>query len=501
MVGYSRLIGLDDAGTLRRLRTLRRALIDPAIREYGGTVVQTGGDSLLVAFDSIDGAVRCAVKVQQQVPVYDGDQPPDRRIRFRVGINTGDVIAHGTDLHGDGVNIAARLEAECPVGGICVSRAVRDQVHGSLDLDFERIGALTLKNIARPIEAFVLRLDPAAEASAPAAAPATRARLHASLVGGVVVLLLGAAASGAAWWFYGGPTEHPTPVVKSSASAAGAGAVFAANRRWPGSGATPIDRCAAIQNLSGDAKDDYLAEGITEDVTTDLSRVTGMFVIAREFAYSYRGKTIDVRKIGEELGVRYVLEGSVRKLGDALRVNAQLIATETGAHLWADRFDQKLDDMSAGQEAIIDRIGLALNVQLTDLETARSKMERPTNPRRIRPHSAGAVPRASPHWSRRARGAQGPARAGAAARYQFHLRDDRAGLRTGSRTEHRNWGARRTRARFQTRRTSCRHKSERPASAGSSRSSASQQWALHGGNLSVLSNCWTRTQMRIVPTT
>ena len=138
MVGYSRLIGLDDAGTFRRLRTLRRALIDPAIREHGGRVVQTGGDSLLVAFDSIEGAVRCAVKVQQQVPVYDGDQPPDRRIRFRVGINTGDAIPHGTDLHGDGVNIAARLEAECPVGGICVSRAVREQVR--LELPFEPIG-------------------------------------------------------------------------------------------------------------------------------------------------------------------------------------------------------------------------------------------------------------------------------------------------------------------------------------------------------------------------
>jgi class 3 adenylate cyclase len=162
MVGYSRLIGQDDAGTLHRLRTLRRALIDPAIREHGGRVVQTGGDSLLVAFDSIDGAVRCAVKVQQQVPVYDGDQPPDRRIRFRIGINIGDVIPDGTDLHGDGVNIAARLEAACPVGGICVSRSVRDHVHGRLDLAFGSIGELTLKNITRPVEAFVLRLDPGA---------------------------------------------------------------------------------------------------------------------------------------------------------------------------------------------------------------------------------------------------------------------------------------------------------------------------------------------------
>jgi class 3 adenylate cyclase len=158
MVGYSRLIGLDDAGTLRRLRTLRRALIDPAIHEYGGTIIQTGGDSLLVAFDSIDGAVRCAVKMQEQVPAYDADQPEDRRIRFRVGISIGDVIPDGTDLHGDGVNIAARLEAASPVGGICVSRSVRDHVHGRLGLVFQPIGELSLKNIARPVEAFVLRL-------------------------------------------------------------------------------------------------------------------------------------------------------------------------------------------------------------------------------------------------------------------------------------------------------------------------------------------------------
>ena len=137
MAGYSRLIGQDDAGTIRRLRTLRRALLDPAIREHGGRVVQTGGDSLLIAFDSIDGAVRCSVKVQQQVPVYDGDQPADRRIRFRIGINIADVIPDGTDLHGDGVNVAARLQAECPPGGICVSRAVRDHVHDRLGLAFE----------------------------------------------------------------------------------------------------------------------------------------------------------------------------------------------------------------------------------------------------------------------------------------------------------------------------------------------------------------------------
>ena len=159
MVGYSRLIGLDDQGTLQRLRALRRELIDPTIGEHGGRIVQTGGDSLLIVFDSIDGAVRCAVQVQQRVPDYDGDHPPDRIIRFRVGINIGDAIADGTDLHGDAVNVAVRLQAECPPGGVCVSRSVRDHVHGRLDLAFEELGALNLKNIAHPVEAFLVLDD------------------------------------------------------------------------------------------------------------------------------------------------------------------------------------------------------------------------------------------------------------------------------------------------------------------------------------------------------
>ena len=379
MVGYSRLIGLDDAGTLRRLRTLRRALIDPAIREHGGRVVQTGGDSLLVVFDSIDGAVRCAVKVQQQVPVYDGDQPPDRRIRFRVGINIGDVIAHGTDLHGDGVNIAARLEAECPVGGICVSRSVRDHVHGRLDLAFEPIG-----------DADAEEHRAAGGGVCPAARSGRRGRCQrrgasgrtGSLARGAGCRRCGAAAcwgGGAGWWLYRGPgppacNSGPANIPPATTQA----------YTPPDIGLSKAPRLSIVvlpfENLSGDPKDDYLAEGITEDVTTDLSRVPGMFVIARESAYTYQGKAIDVRKVGEELGVRYVLEGSVRKLGDMLRVNAQLIATETGAHLWADRFDQKLNDLSAGQEEIVDRIGQTLNVALTDLESARSKRERPTNP-------------------------------------------------------------------------------------------------------------------------
>ena len=177
MVGYSRLIGLDDVGTLERLRTLRHDLIDPAIAEHGGRIVNTGGDSLLMVFDSADGAVRCAVKVQQQLPSHDGERPPEARIRFRIGINVGDVIVDGSDVHGEGVNVAARLQAECPPGGICVSRGVHDHVRGRLDLAFEGLGALNLKNIAEPVEAFVLeprlprlrqRLSSAPSCTAPA---------------------------------------------------------------------------------------------------------------------------------------------------------------------------------------------------------------------------------------------------------------------------------------------------------------------------------------------
>ena len=188
MVGYSRLIGLDDAGTLERLRTLRSNLIDPAIEEHGGRIVQTGGDSLLIVFDSIDGAVRCAVKVQQQVPIHDSDQPPDRAIRFRVGINIGDAIADGTDLHGDAVNVATRLQAECPPGGVCVSRSVRDHVHGRLDLAFEELGPLNLKNIARPVEAFLFRPSNRRSRITPAATSAPMVNVEQSARLSLVVL-------------------------------------------------------------------------------------------------------------------------------------------------------------------------------------------------------------------------------------------------------------------------------------------------------------------------
>jgi adenylate cyclase len=239
-----------------------------------------------------------------------------------------------------------------------------------LDLPFEPIGALMLKNIARPVEAFVLRLDPMAK---------TRrwTRSGQAFLAGLAALFVGA--SGAGWWLYRGPNTSPATQVAPASPP-----VTTQAYTPPDVGLSKAPRLSIVvlpfENLGGDPKDNYLAEGITEDVTTDLSHVPGMFIISRETAYAYQGKAIDVRKVGEQLGVRYVLEGSVRKIGDVLRVNAQLVATDTEAHLWADRFDQKQSDLSAGQEEIVYHIAQTLNVAIVDIESARSKRERPTNP-------------------------------------------------------------------------------------------------------------------------
>jgi adenylate cyclase len=305
MVGYSRLIGLDDAGTIERLRRLRSDLIDPAIHEHGGRVVQTAGDSLLIVFDSIDGAVRCAVKVQQQVPIHDGDQLPDRAMRFRVGINLGDAIADGTDLHGDAVNVAARIQAECPPGGICVTRSVRDHVRDRLGLVFEELGALNLKNIARPVEAFVVRVDD--------------------------------------------ETGEPRPPSRDYA---------------PSLRNTPSIIVMPFTSIKEDRLGERVAEAITEDLTTDLSRFTGLSVIAGKIASAFNGKPEDARVLGRQLGARYLVKGSVRQIEDQLRVNAQLIDAETSKHLWADRFDTVLPDSLEAQNDITARLVRAIKLAL-----------------------------------------------------------------------------------------------------------------------------------------
>jgi adenylate cyclase len=324
MVGYSRLIGLDDVGTLERLRALRRNLIDPAIQEHGGRIVQTGGDSLLIVFDSIDGAVRCAVQMQQQVPLHDGDQPPDRAIRFRVGINIGDAIADGTDLHGDAVNVAARLQAECPPGGICVSRSVRDHVRGRLDLAFEELGPLILRNIDRPVEAFVLRLG---------AGATTPKSVERSLVHN---------------------TGEPLPL--------------------PGK---PSIAVLAFANMSGDLEQEYFSDGIADDIITELSRSRLLFVIARNSSFTYKGRAVDVRQVARELGVRYVLEGSVRRGGERVRVSAQLIDADAGIHVWAERYDRKLTDVFAVQDEITNAVTIAIEPAIADAEQRRALRKPP----------------------------------------------------------------------------------------------------------------------------
>ena len=321
MVGYSRLIGLDDAGTLERLRTLRRSLIDPVIDEHGGRIVQTGGDSLLIVFDSIDGAVRCAVQVQQQIPDYDGDQPPDRAIRFRVGINIGDAIADGTDLHGDAVNIAARLQAECPPGGICVTRAVRDHVQDRLNVAFEELGLLNLKNITRPVEAFVLRPD--------------------------------------------GPATTPClPLGRTD------------DLTLPGK---PSIAVLAFTNMSGDPDQEYFSDGVAEDIITELSRSRSLFVIARNSSFTYKGRAVDVKQVARELGVRYVLEGGVRRSGGRVRVTAQLIEAETGNHIWAERYDRGIKEVFAVQDEITAAVANAIIPTISGFEQQRALRKRPEN--------------------------------------------------------------------------------------------------------------------------
>jgi adenylate cyclase len=324
MVGYSRLIGLDDVGTLERLRTLRHDLIDPAIAEHGGRIVNTGGDSLLMVFDSADGAVRCAVKVQQQLPSHDGARPPEARIRFRIGINVGDVIVDGSDVHGEGVNVAARLQAECPPGGICVSRGVHDHVRGRLDLAFEGLGALNLKNIAEPVEAFVLRTEIAA--------------------------------------------TTPTSVERSLVHGTGE-ALSLPNK--------PSVAVLAFTNMSGDPEQEYFSDGIADDIITELSRSGSLFVIARNSSFAYKGRSVDIKQVARELGVRYVLEGSVRRSGPQVRVGAQLIDVETGNHIWAERYDRALEDVFAVQDEIASAIVTSIQPAVADVEFRRALRKPP----------------------------------------------------------------------------------------------------------------------------
>ena len=348
VAGYSRLMGADEIGTLQALKAHRRAVVDPAIASHRGRIVKTTGDGMLVEFASAVDAVRCAVDVQRGMAERNEAVAAERRIEFRIGINVGDIIGDGGDIFGDGVNVAARLEGMAEPGEIRVSRAVRDPVRDKLAFNFEDLGEVSAKNIARPIHVFRVRHDAAA---APPMVSPGRAR---RIVIAVVALLAVLGAGVGAWFWRGQAPDNALPRLSMVV--------------------------LPFENLGGDAADVYLVDGITDDLTGDLSHIPGAFVIARASAYSYRGRAIDIRQIGRELGVRYAVQGSVRRAGSILRVNAQLSSTETGAQLWTDHFDQAISDLVGGQEQIVIRMRTALNLSLTDIEAARSRRERPTSP-------------------------------------------------------------------------------------------------------------------------
>jgi adenylate cyclase len=337
VAGYSRLIGADEEGTLDRLRSIRAELIDPKITLHRGRIVKTTGDGLLVEFASVVDALRCATDWQCAMADRNAGASDDR-IQFRIGINVGDVVVEDGDIFGDGVNVAARLEALADPGGICVSARVQEDAAGRLDLAFEDLGDQSLKNIARPVR--VYRIRPTLTHPAAGAPGSTLSRI---------------AGEGA----------------ELSAASEGNSAPLALPDK-------PSIAVLPFQNMSGDPEQEYFADGMVEEIITALSRIRWLFVIARNSTFTYKGQTVDVKEVGREMGVRYVLEGSVRKASSRVRITAQLIDAETGAHLWADRFDGSLEDVFELQDKIAVSVAGVIEPALEAAEIRRA-IGRPTN--------------------------------------------------------------------------------------------------------------------------
>jgi TolB-like protein/class 3 adenylate cyclase/tetratricopeptide (TPR) repeat protein len=312
VAGYSRLMGLDEVGTARALRE-HRAITDALVAKHGGRLVKSTGDGVLLEFPSVVDAVECAVAVQAIMTERNEGVSVDRRMLFRIGINLGDILIEGDDILGDGVNIAARLESIAEPGGICISSSAYDQVRGKVAVEFTDLGEQSLKNIARPVRTYAVLRDALRTTTRDGCTmprPPSAPRLS------IVVL--------------------------------------------------------PFANMSGDPEQDYFVDGVTESLTTDLSRINEAFVIARNTAFTFKGKPVNVRQVGRELNVRYVLEGSVQRGGNRMRVNVQLIEAETGSHLWAERFDYPVTDLFVMQDEIVARLAYTLNVQLTNAEARRA---------------------------------------------------------------------------------------------------------------------------------
>ncbi|HEV2549912.1 MAG TPA: adenylate/guanylate cyclase domain-containing protein [Stellaceae bacterium] len=313
VAGYSRLMGADEEGTIARLKALRRELIDPTIASHGGRIVKTTGDGILIEFVSVVDAVRCGVEVQRGMASRNGDVAQDKRIEFRVGINLGDVVVEGDDLLGDGVNVAARLESIAEPGAICLSADVYRQIQGKITIAADDLGEQQLKNIAQPVRVYQLSASERARKASP-------------------------------------PLALPDK---------------------------PSIAVLPFHNMSGDPEQEYFADGIVEDIITALSRFRQLFVIARNSTFTYKGRAVDVKQVGRELGVRYVLEGSVRRAADRVRITGQLIDATNGAHLWADRFDGALEDVFDLQDRITTRVVGAIASKLERAEIERA-LRKPT---------------------------------------------------------------------------------------------------------------------------
>jgi len=361
IVGYSRLAGADEDRTLARLRALRSDLIDPTIAVHRGRIVKRTGDGNIIEFRSVVDAVSCAIEVQNGLIERNAGLPPERRIRFRMGVHVGDVVEESDgDLMGDVVNIAARLECVADPGAICLSEDAYRQVKGRLDLAVTDLGPTQLKNIAEPIRIYSLQVGVPRQANPPA--PKERSAL-APIAAGIAALLIVIAVG--AWRLF--DTDRPEPAASNAATL---------------TAAAPLSVVVLpFANLSGDPAQDYLADALTEGVTTAIARVRDkFFVISRNTAFTYKGKPVEVKALGKELGVRYVLEGSVQPNGAQVRVNAQLIDAESGAHLWTEQFDTARADLLQMQDEIVAHLGRAMSVQLNEAEAARFKRMPAANP-------------------------------------------------------------------------------------------------------------------------
>jgi adenylate cyclase len=367
VVGYSRLMGIDEEGTLERFKAHRAELIDRKIAEHQGRIFKTTGDGLLVEFSSVVDAVRCAVEIQRDMAERNAGVPQDRRIDFRIGINLGDIIVDGDDIYGDGVNVAARLEALAEPGGICVSRTVCDHVQDKLSFAFEDMGDQRVKNIARPVHVMRVVFDATMPAVRVAGAASSR-RSHRGLWLGTLVVLLVLAAGGAASWRLG--LWHGAPPIASGDRATDAG------------GDRPSIAVLPFASL-GDMSRDVLADGLTEDIVSELTMVSGLFVASRNAAAQYDGEAPDIGKAGRGMGVRYVLEGSVRKIADEVRVIAQLVEVATGEHIWAGRYDKPFGEALKAQDEIVEAMTTQLVVEMrhNDLMLTRRKP-----PQALRPY-------------------------------------------------------------------------------------------------------------------